>query len=253
MAFRDNPMRTLLTMRIRSAGLGMRYDGRLMTMQSIRTLLGFDTFRFDRGVDSPLVFSICFKVIAIIVTAATAGAGQESVVVPIQHLGRPEPAAMKQFLPNGRLWKHAPMPRPLLDVSATHAVTEIAVIEIAKSLDLISRTDEKWLKQELGIDDAETSSEALETPRWDRDRGRLTYKGELVRIVRPMRTRSRVQIILDAFDDAGWETIESPFDVDPMDIHDIVRQVNDGLVGIKFHAGQLSNGATTMEIYWTDE
>lgn len=122
-----------------------------------------------------------------------------------------------------------------------------AIIESAYRIGHLDQASREWLLREIG-EYPEASTQVPETPRpaWRQEVGELLFGKELIRRVRVMKTPSNVQRILDAFEAAGWpKSIPNSFDLIQQDLHQALRSLNEGLLGIRFHSQQ---GA--QAIYW---
>ena len=88
-------------------------------------------------------------------------------------------------------------------------------------------------------------------PIWDRSEGKLFFQGQAIREVRVCKTRSRLQVIVEAFQNAGWaKCIHEPFngDLPESQVRGTVTELNRDLVAIRFH---VQAGGT--EIRWERE
>lgn len=122
-----------------------------------------------------------------------------------------------------------------------------AIIESAYRLGHLDPASREWLQREIG-ESPEASTPVPETPRpaWRQEVGQLLFGTELIRRVRVMKTPSNVQIILDAFEAAGWpKSIPNPLKLGSQELHEALRSLNEGMVRIRFHSQQ---GAQV--IYW---
>ena len=116
---------------------------------------------------------------------------------------------------------------------------ERAIVEIAHRIGFLTQVDYEWLREVVGVPvlDEPNSGNPLagETPVWDHQVGRLDFRGKLCRDLHVARAKTIVPI-LDAFQEADWPpTVEYQDDtVDPQRIHQLVRNLNCGLTGIRF-------------------
>lgn len=114
-----------------------------------------------------------------------------------------------------------------------------AILEVARKLDHVSEQDYVWLLRELGLE-ANPISEP-NRPYFDHNHGKLFFGNKSIRRVRMNKNPTHIQIILDAFQEAGWvPRIENPLkgdeQRDQQQLHQVLRSLNDGLKKIKFHA-----------------
>lgn len=107
-----------------------------------------------------------------------------------------------------------------------------AIIELGKRLNFLDDLSYQWLLREIG----ETHGPRDDSrPEWNPNRGQLLFGGKVIRKVRLMEEPSRVQVILEAFEAAGWpERIDRPTGV--KNLSEELRTLNSGLKRIKFHA-----------------
>jgi hypothetical protein len=89
----------------------------------------------------------------------------------------------------------------------------------------------------IGATVAPPPGKSKDLPRWDRVRGELYFRGELVRTVRGRTVATRLVAILNAFQDAGWpEAIKNPLPPgrDDQAIYQTIKVLNSGLRLIRF-------------------
>jgi hypothetical protein len=85
-------------------------------------------------------------------------------------------------------------------------------------------------------------------PRWDKEKGKLYYDGEVVRSVRDEKVAQKVTAILDAFQKAGWRrSIGIPPNWENREaLHQTIKSLNSELRKLRFHVkGKI--------VYWKAE
>lgn len=110
-----------------------------------------------------------------------------------------------------------------------------AVIELAHQLNFMSATDYQWLLREIG--ESRTRIRNATVPSWNAESGELVWGNRTVRRVRIFRVPSNVQLILDAFQQAGWPTrIDNPLPHGPdaQKLHQALFSLNKGLKRLAF-------------------
>ena len=124
---------------------------------------------------------------------------------------------------------------------------ERAVIDVAVALNHLDEPTAKWLLREIGEAEGETPSFSPGRPSWDPERGELRLGSDLIRHVRIFARPTNVQLILNAFQAAGWPArIDNPISrcVDQQRLHQAVRSLNEGLNGIGFHVQEGGKAVT---------
>jgi hypothetical protein len=92
------------------------------------------------------------------------------------------------------------------------------------------------------------SRQRVPRPRWDREAGLLHYRGREARRVRPENVARNITRVLDAFEEDGWlSRIDNPVNNIPTATHDFIRQLNRGLVGIRFRGDGTGEGIEWYE------
>ena len=128
-------------------------------------------------------------------------------------------------------------------------IAERATIEIVYRLGFLTGADYQWLRNVVGDPISEETvaplAPTLSTPSWDRSSGRLEFEGQLCREIRVARATAIVPI-LDAFQVGNWPPTIPYLNEshDGQRIHQIVRNLNMGLVGIRF-------GVRDQDICWS--
>jgi hypothetical protein len=108
-----------------------------------------------------------------------------------------------------------------------------AILDIAHQRGLDDATYNRLLR-ETG---EEERRDTRERPSWQRATGELRFNGSLVRVVRIFSRPSNIQLILDAFEDAGWpDTIPNPLGNDQQRLHQALRSLNRNRPRIRFRA-----------------
>lgn len=107
-----------------------------------------------------------------------------------------------------------------------------AIIELGKRLNFLDDLHYHWLLREIGeTHDPRDGSR----PNWNPNSGKLHFRGRLIRKVRLLKQPSCVQVVLEAFEAAGWpESINCPTGVKKLS--ESLRTLNSGLKRIRFHA-----------------
>ncbi len=123
---------------------------------------------------------------------------------------------------------------------------EQALLEVAHRLGLVSSGRYEGLRQAIGepgkrgpTGSSSPGKKSRPTvPRWDRGQGTLWWGGQPIRRLRVCKEPSRLEQIVNAFQENRWKrSIDSPFikEKSPGDIHRIVHHLNRGLDAIRFH------------------
>jgi hypothetical protein len=93
------------------------------------------------------------------------------------------------------------------------------------------------LKDEL----VEAINQQPAKPTWNRETGKLMFRGQVVRRVRSL--AGRIRPILNTFEDAVWvDRVEAPSEYDPQTLRETVAQLNKGLKSIRFWADGSGRG-----------
>ena len=122
-----------------------------------------------------------------------------------------------------------------------------AVIELAHEIGLINDLDQRWLLRETG--EGEPASPESDIPIWNRTRGELTFRGEVVRHVPRIEVAKNIVAILDAFQERAWpESIGDPLPEGPdsQRKRETIASLNKRLTRIRFHSA-----GTELDIRWT--
>lgn len=123
---------------------------------------------------------------------------------------------------------------------------ERAVIEVAGELGFLTESNARWLLREIG-EESPASQEASERPSWHPERSELRWGAQVIRRVRLMANPSNIQLILDAFQAAGWPSrIDDPLPNGPdqQRLHQAVLSLNEGLDVIRFHVQEGGQAVT---------
>jgi hypothetical protein len=110
-----------------------------------------------------------------------------------------------------------------------------AIVELAYRTHVILSPEYDSLRESLGL---VTVMEADDKPRFGED-GWLCYRGKNLYQVRRQSTKSRLELLLTAFQGLGWPPrMASPFcqPNDPRAVHDVVKYLNDRIDTIRFSA-----------------
>ncbi len=143
-------------------------------------------------------------------------------------LGDDLPTAWQSHGGTIRLWRHLQRMETL----------ELAAVDLARRLHLIADHRAARLAEVLG---GHASLPLGNRPQWDRVAGQIRFRGHVIRTVKMHQTRSNVEIILDAFETAGWPPqIPAPRGFDRDKLRDTLRSLNEGLADIRF--GQQGGG-----------
>ncbi|MCA9054837.1 MAG: hypothetical protein KDA75_13440 [Planctomycetaceae bacterium] len=134
---------------------------------------------------------------------------------------------------------------------AKRTTFELAIIELAKLFGLTD-SDERWLRAAVG----QPLPEVPVRPVWDRARGQLRIRDQVVREVRNLASNGQptnIVRVLDAFEKEGWPpriADPRPGLRDPERIRQTVRSLNSGLSRILFRADGTGEGIAWG---WLDE
>lgn len=120
-------------------------------------------------------------------------------------------------------------------VQARGVPIEQAIVEIAWRNDLITGEMAEWLRSELGLKDQ--PSPPKDRPLWNAGTGELLWGDDVIRSVPIRKSPLNIQLILDAFQAAGWPSrIENPLPNGPQQLHEALRSLNRGLEKVVFRA-----------------
>jgi hypothetical protein len=138
--------------------------------------------------------------------------------------------------------------RKIAEVVARHRqlTPQRALLELARSVDLISDANYEWLRAAI-LEPVVIQSH--DVPEWNSGDGVLKYKGQVVRRLLPRALRARQ--VLDHFHDDRWPTrIDSPFASDKKGIkrREAVRSLNKTMRSIKFFCDGTGTGILWQEI-----
>ncbi len=132
------------------------------------------------------------------------------------------PAAWESHGGTIRLWQH------IRRIESPY----VAAVDLAQQLRLV---DDRWavrLFEALG-DHAPLPLE--DRPQWARSAGQIRFRGEAIRTVRTHQKPSNVEIVLDAFEQAGWpEQVPAPSGFDSAKVRETLRSLKNGLTAIEF-------------------
>lgn len=121
-------------------------------------------------------------------------------------------------------------------------VPELAVINLAEQLNLLSPRDASWLREEMGLKNepaAPASEEDEPTPIWDADRGELRLGTEVIRKLRVLQRPTNIQKLVEAFASRNWPPrIANPLSLGQQQLHETLRYLNKGLTRIRFRSQQ---------------
>lgn len=118
---------------------------------------------------------------------------------------------------------------------------ERAMLDLAMEGSVIGVGEHRRLRRQIGEPIEERDD--LPRPHWDRNAGKLFYRGEVIRKV--SRLGTDIRLILDAFQDANWETrIDNPLPGGPKSkkLRDAIDSLKEGLKGITFFADGTATG-----------
>lgn len=116
---------------------------------------------------------------------------------------------------------------------------ERAIVELALEASVIDVGRHRRLLRQLG----ELAEDEAPRPRWDREAGRLFYRGDSIRSVSARGTNIRP--ILDAFQEEGWPArINNPLPggEDSKKLRETLDSLREGLSGIDFFADGTAAG-----------
>jgi hypothetical protein len=113
---------------------------------------------------------------------------------------------------------------------------ERAIVEANVKLQFLNDLDREWLLGELRETLKPPGSSVK--PRWDPVHGELSLEGHIIRMVRPFRTPSNIQQILDQFRHHRWrKKVENPLGGQgQQQLHQALRTLNKGLQRISIHS-----------------
>ena len=123
---------------------------------------------------------------------------------------------------------------------------ERAIIEVAHELSFLTESNARWLLREIG-EDSPTPPPTPEHPNWHRESGELRSGAQVIRRVRVMASPSNIQLILNAFQAAGWPSrIDDPLPDGPdqQRLHQAILSLNEGLDSIRFHVQEGGQAVT---------
>ena len=128
-------------------------------------------------------------------------------------------------------------------VQARGVSVQQAIVEVAESANLITRTTAVWLLQEFGIHGPKSVSTIR--PNWEKAKGELRWGKQVIRKLRVMQYPTNIQKIVDAFQEAGWPpSIRNPLRRQPEDLRQTLYSLNQGLKVIRFGSQQGGNSVT---------
>ena len=118
-------------------------------------------------------------------------------------------------------------------MAAKHVTNpSVAVVEVARELNLIIPNRAVSLLKALGAEDSLPNSER---PQWNSQRGILTYQGETIRRVKIFRKPTNISRLLDQFEDERWKSeIEISDLFDTEQIRETLRSLKTNLKGLTF-------------------
>ncbi len=115
-----------------------------------------------------------------------------------------------------------------------------AVIELAHLLGFLSEADRTWLLREYNeTPNPKNTSDSTAKLSYDERVGQLRLGNELIKEVDVRSTKTQNEILLSAFQSAGWPTsIPQPFHpaLKQSQISQLLTRLNDGLIRIRFHS-----------------
>ena len=121
-------------------------------------------------------------------------------------------------------------------MQARKVSVEQAVIEVADGLDMMSEKKANWLRRELDLE-APESTPPSDRPIWREDTGELWFDGRVIRRIRVMREPSNIQLLLDAFEAAGWPArIDNILPEGQEQLHQTLRSLRRSLEKIRFRS-----------------
>lgn len=121
-----------------------------------------------------------------------------------------------------------------------------AIIEIALRLDHITKSTYSQLLAAIG--ESELTDKLSDLPYFDRDKGKLEFKGKVIRRVRIASRPTSIQKILESFQARGWpKSIKNPLTLGQHQLHETISYLNEGIKPkrLRFH-GQEGG----RSIYW---
>ena len=120
---------------------------------------------------------------------------------------------------------------------------ERSIIEVAQGLGFLDEAKADRLLRAVG--EEEQAARIPERPFWDSTQGHLRLAESTIRHVRVMNHPSNIQLILDAFQSAGWRPqIRNPHGDDQHQLHLTLQSLNRGLEAIRFHAQEGGRAVT---------
>lgn len=147
--------------------------------------------------------------------------------------------------------KHVATPEGVRELAERYTAhfggtAQLALVELAHLGDLLSVGERDWLRRELGADDT-THRSTSPLPSWNANTGELQLGSKRLGKFRVMATASQPQLVLAAFQQAGWtEVIDNPLACSAEDLRKLIGYLNQHLDGIRLHTQ-----AGGKEIRWS--
>ena len=121
-------------------------------------------------------------------------------------------------------------------MQARKVAVEQAVIDVAHGLGMMSKETVDFLRKELDLESADATPPS-DRPIWREDTGELWFDGRVIRRIRVMREPSNIQLLLDAFEAAGWPArIDNILPEGQEQLHQTLRSLRRSLEKIRFRS-----------------
>ncbi len=118
-----------------------------------------------------------------------------------------------------------------------------AIADLAKRLGFIIDMDYEWILREIGETDDRADTQVR--PRWNRDRGELSFQGTIARKLRSINIAKNIVTILDTFEVEGWpDRIDDPLPKrrDSQRLRETIANLNKNLHYLRFRADGTGQG-----------
>lgn len=129
---------------------------------------------------------------------------------------------------------------------AKNVSRELAIVQLSIESGL-PRADATWMLEELGETLPDDYERVPDRPNWNRERGELTFTGEVARQIARVNQARNIVLILDAFQEEGWPMrIDDPLPGNggAERLGDTLRRLREGLSAITFERDGTGQGIT---------